>query len=252
MGWQALAADYDGTLAENGCVSPATVDALERLTASGVRRLLVTGREMDDIVRVFSRLDVFDRVVSENGAVIYTPSHRSERHLTPRPGEYFVDCLRRRNVHPLSVGRVIIGSSREQSSNVRDAICECGLDLQITCNKESIMILPRGIDKATGLAAALEELHLSSTGLVAVGDGENDIPMLKLADCGAAVAGAVDAVKEAADIVLTADAGAGVAELIRLMLRAGGTGLDDCRKKRHETTTQRGAQATESRVSSAL
>ena len=42
--------------------------------------------------------------------------------------------------------------------------------------------------------------------------------MLEIAGCGAAVAGALEPVKEAADIVLFADAGEGVIELIDRML----------------------------------
>ena len=64
-----LASDYDGTLAHDGAVDPATVEALERLKRSGRKLLLVTGRELPDLVAVCPRLDLFNRVAAENGAV---------------------------------------------------------------------------------------------------------------------------------------------------------------------------------------
>ena len=49
-----------------------------------------------------------------------------------------------------------------------------------------MIVLPVGINKATGVAAALKELGLSPRQAVAVGDAENDGPLLEL--CGLAVA----------------------------------------------------------------
>ena len=50
----ALCCDYDGTLAHDGVVSAATLRALERVAASGRRLVLVTGRELGDLRRVFA------------------------------------------------------------------------------------------------------------------------------------------------------------------------------------------------------
>src|SRR5581483_7024472 len=218
MRYLALAADYDGTLASGGVVAAPVVHALEALKTSGRKLLLVTGREMDEMLEIFPRLDLFDRVVAENGAVLYWPLNRSEKYMAATPPERFLGELRRRNVSPLSVGRIIIASSADNAPQIADAIHDSGLDLEIIFNKRSVMVLPRGVDKATGLRVALDELKLPRDELVAVGDGENDIPMIEIAGCGAAVAGALEIVKRAADIVLSADAGEGVIELIDLIL----------------------------------
>lgn len=218
MRYLALAADYDGTLASGGVVGAPVIDALERLKASGRKLLLVTGREMDELIAIFPRLDLFDRVVAENGAVLYRPQNRSEKDLAPRPPERFLDELRRRNIAPLNAGRIIIATSADYAPEILDAIRRSGLDLEMIFNKSSVMVLPKGVDKATGLRAALDELELPLDALVAVGDGENDIPMLQIAGCGAAVAGALEPVKRVADIVLSGDAGEGVIELIERML----------------------------------
>ncbi len=73
MRYLALASDYDGTLAQDGVVSPETVEALDRLRHSGRKLILVTGRELPDLEKTFNRLDLFDRVVGENGALLYNP-----------------------------------------------------------------------------------------------------------------------------------------------------------------------------------
>ncbi|MCA1852180.1 MAG: HAD-IIB family hydrolase, partial [Beggiatoa sp.] len=103
MRYFALATDYDGTLAHDGMVSPATVEALERFCETGRKLFLVTGRELPDLMRVFPHLDLFDRVVAENGALIYCPATREEQSLGEAPPEVFVNALRERNIAPLSV-----------------------------------------------------------------------------------------------------------------------------------------------------
>jgi len=76
------------------------------------------------------------------------------------------------------------------------------------------MILPRGVDKASGLAAVLEELALSPRDVVGIGDAENDQAFLAMCGYGIAVANALDSVKEGADRVTKGRAGAGVREVI--------------------------------------
>ena len=68
MYFVALATDYDGTLAEDGLVAEETIAALRSLRQSGHKLILVTGRELLDLWRVFRHLDLFDAAVVENGA----------------------------------------------------------------------------------------------------------------------------------------------------------------------------------------
>ncbi len=81
MRYLALCTDYDGTIAHHGQVDEPTLAALEELRASGRKLVLVTGREIDDLQKVFHRLDLFERVVAENGALIYRPATQEERVL---------------------------------------------------------------------------------------------------------------------------------------------------------------------------
>ena len=76
MYYLALATDYDGTLATDGRVDGETRAALERLRESGRRLIMVTGRELDDLERVFPHFELFDSIVAENGALLYRPAER--------------------------------------------------------------------------------------------------------------------------------------------------------------------------------
>src|SRR5207249_1657347 len=65
-------------------------------------------------------------------------------------------------------------------TRVLEAIRELGLELQVIFNKGAVMVLPAGVNKATGLQVALNELELSAHNVVGVGDAENDHAFLRL------------------------------------------------------------------------
>jgi hypothetical protein len=81
-----------------------------------------------------------------------------------------------------------------------------------------VMVLPAGVNKLTGLKAALDELGVSLHNVVGVGDAENDHAFLGSCECAVAVANALPAVKEAADLVTKANYGEGVSELMERIL----------------------------------
>ncbi len=214
MRFLALASDYDGTLATDGAVDPQTVAALRRLGATGRKLILVTGRQLPDLLRVFPDARLFDAVVAENGAVLYRPGIGDTRVLAPPPPAHFVETLQRRRVEPLWQGQVVVATVQPNDTAVVDVIRELGLDLQVILNKGSVMVLPASVDKATGLRAALDELALAPERVVAIGDAENDQAFLATSGYGVAVANALDTLKATARHVTRGEAGAGVREII--------------------------------------
>jgi HAD superfamily hydrolase (TIGR01484 family) len=131
----ALATDYDGTLAHDGIVSDKTLAALERFKKSGRKLILVTGRELPDLKRVFPEVGLFDKVVAENGALIYTPASEEERAISQPPAPKFVAKLKKRGVKPLSVGRSIVATWESHQATVLEVIRKLGLELEIIFNK---------------------------------------------------------------------------------------------------------------------
>ncbi len=213
MYYIALASDYDGTLADDGRVADATLEALWRLKETGRKLILVTGRLLPDLKEVFPQFAMFDKIVAENGALLYTPASEEERLLASPPVADFIERLRELGVAPLSAGRCIVSTWEPNEGKVLQAVRELGLELEIIFNKGAVMTLPSGVNKATGLAVALAELGLSSHNVVAVGDAENDHALLASCGVGVAVANALPKLKEIADVVLDEPRGAGVTRL---------------------------------------
>jgi hydroxymethylpyrimidine pyrophosphatase-like HAD family hydrolase len=216
----ALATDYDGTLAEDGAVSAATLAALKRFKAQQGTLILVTGRVLPELQTVFPALDVFDLVVVENGALLYWPKSGEIRPLAAAPPPEFVEKLGRLGVAPISAGHCIVATWEPHDAAVLHAIKELGLDLSIIFNKGAVMILPTGVDKASGLKAAFAALNVAASETIAFGDAENDLPFLKLCGFSVAVGNALDSVKQAADWTTEAPRGAGVTEALEQYLAA--------------------------------
>jgi hydroxymethylpyrimidine pyrophosphatase-like HAD family hydrolase len=213
MRYHLLATDYDGTLATDGRVDAATVAALEAVLATGRKLVLVTGRNLDELMSVYPRLEVFERVVAENGALLYRPATKERRRLGEPPPAAFMAALRQHGVAPLAAGEVIVATREPHESTVLATIRDLGLELQVIFNKGAVMVLPAGVNKATGLIAALEELKISPHNVVGVGDAENDHSFLKICERSVAVAGALPALRDEVDVQLNDDAGAGVQAL---------------------------------------
>lgn len=218
MRYHVLAADYDGTLATDGRIDPPTIEALRKLKESGRKLLMVTGRELPELLDLLPEITLFDRVVAENGALLYRPDVKEERPLAEPPPPEFVERLEARGVGPISVGRVIVATWEPHQAAVLEVVREMGLELQVIFNKGAVMILPSGVNKATGLEAALEELGLSAHNVVAIGDAENDHAFLAASECAVAVSNALETLKERADWTTPGDHGRGVTELVARLI----------------------------------
>lgn len=240
MRYYALATDYDGTLAHHGRVDDATLAALERLRDSGRRLIMVTGRQLEDLMAVFPQYALFDRIVAENGGLLYCPASRQEKALGEAPPPALIAQLKERGVEPVAVGRVIVATWTPHEKAVLDAIRDLGLEWHVIFNKGAVMVLPSGVNKATGLEAALDDLGLSVHNVVGVGDAENDHAFLKTCECAVAVENALPALKARADLVTREARGEGVSELIEMVLADDLARLDGRLGARTITIGQRG------------
>ena len=217
--FRGIACDYDRTLANEGRVDPETLDALRRGRASGHKMVLITGRPLDDLRTLFPDLPVFDMVVAENGAVLLDPASGLEQSLCTSPPAGFLELLRARGV-PFTVGKRVVATVRPHEIDVLELVKQMKLGLDVVFNRESVMVLPSGIDKGTGLMAALVELGIAPAETVGIGDAENDLPFLRLCGFSVAVANAIDSLKEQVDLVTCAKYGAGAREIIDRVVAA--------------------------------
>jgi hydroxymethylpyrimidine pyrophosphatase-like HAD family hydrolase len=216
--YKVLATDFDGTIAEEGIVAPGTEEALRSFRENGGRIVMVTGRELAELFALPVPLDLFDYIVGENGAVIYDVPSGTSTPLAKGPPDDFYEDLVARGATPLSRGISIVATREPYETLVLDLIRDRGLELQVIFNKGAVMILPSGVNKATGLAAALERLSMEPDVVIGVGDGENDHALLDFCGLGVAVANAVPSLRERADWVTPGVAGQGVMELVEAWL----------------------------------
>lgn len=84
-------------------------------------------------------------------------------------------------------------------------------------------LVPKGIDKAQSLTVLLKEIGMTKDEMIAVGDGFNDLSMIKYAGLGVAMANAQDTVKEAADFITLSNDEDGVAHVVEKFCLTAGT-----------------------------
>jgi hydroxymethylpyrimidine pyrophosphatase-like HAD family hydrolase len=231
MRYKIFATDYDNTLASKERVDGDTIRALQQLKVTGRICILVTGRELKDLLRVFPQYELFDRIVAENGALVYRPDTGEEKVLGEPPPMSFIKELQLAGVQPLSVGKVIVATWEPHQLEVLETIKASGTERQMIFNKGAIMILPPGINKATGLQAALREMNLSCHNVVAVGDAENDSHLLQTVECGVAVHNALPVLQQLADWTTSGPHSQGVRELIAQLLQSDLQELDPVLKR---------------------
>jgi len=217
MRYRAIATDGDGTLLKDNHLEDDVAAALERYRAAGGRLFLITG-ELVEQLSEFPRLDLFDHVAAENGAVLFDPATgRRELLCEPCSGS-LVDRLREAGAHDVKCGDVVITAKRGDEEIIRRVFSELKLDWQIINNRKDLLLLPRGVDKVTGLSKVLEQFDLDPTNVAAIGDAENDAVMLDHCGLGVAVADALPKLKERAKVVTRGGAGRGMIELVDAIL----------------------------------
>lgn len=214
---KALAVDYDGTIAEDGKVKKSTIDSLKQFKESGRCMLLVTGRELDELLEVFPEYSIFNKIIAENGALLYTPKNKKQKLLTPPPSLELVELLKSKGIVRISVGKGIIATWRPWEDIVLKSISQLGLELQVIFNKDAVMILPSGINKASGLKEALKEMKIHPVNVAAAGDAENDHSFIMMCGYSAAVSNAIESLKQEVNIKLSHPRGEGVSEFIKIL-----------------------------------
>jgi HAD superfamily hydrolase (TIGR01484 family) len=185
---------------------------------------MVTGRELEELLANFPEIPFFEWVVAENGGLLYRPASREEKMLAPPPPPEFVAELKKREVGPLSVGRAIVATWEPHETTVLEAIRHLGLELQVIFNKGAVMVLPAGVNKATGLLAVLDELKLSPHEVVGIGDAENDHALLNACESGVAVAWGSAALRAVADDVVPGTGPAAIPGYLRRLADPRGPG----------------------------
>lgn len=216
-----FACDFDGTIASNGHLVPEVAAALATARTQGFTTLLVTGRVHEEVEHLCADLSMFDAVVAENGALVCLPVQKRTIRLGTPPPAGFLGELRARGV-PFQAGSVVVGTWEPHAHEILDLIRQAGIDSRLVFNRAAVMLLPEGINKATGVRRALEELGRSEHNLVAFGDAENDLPLFAVAEVAVAARGSVSGVAALADERLARQDAPAVAQYVHQVVRQKG------------------------------
>jgi hypothetical protein len=212
-----LALDFDGTIALDDKLDQDAAEAIREARASGLLVILVTGRILDDLDAILPETALFDAVVGENGGVLRFSGETSPIALGRGPDPKLLAELERRGI-PHRGGICVVEASADAAPQILGSIHRLGLPLGISFNRGKLMVLPLGVTKGSGLNEVLWRLRASAHNAVAIGDGENDHPLLEACEFGAAVAWGSDSLRRVADHVIRGDGPSAVAGYVRGLL----------------------------------
>ncbi|KQX45285.1 Cof-type HAD-IIB family hydrolase [Paenibacillus sp. Root444D2] len=237
--YKLIALDMDGTLLDDDKkISVENREAIQEATKAGKIVIMSTGRGAVSAMPYIQELGLNSPLVVVNGSEVWeSPSKLLKRTLLP------VDTVR--NLHSLaqthdcwwwaySVQGVFNRESEtmdidsqewlkfgyftenmEKLQQIRDIVEGWGT-LEITNSHPSnIELNPLGISKASGVETVCQLLGISMSEVIAMGDSENDIAMIREVGLGVAMGNAQDEVKRIADITTVTNNEHAIAKVIR-------------------------------------
>jgi phosphoglycolate phosphatase (TIGR01487 family) len=218
---KAFAIDIDGTLTENGggIIHLPALQNLRTLEKLGYRIIYVTGRSSIEayILAVFGGTTKI--AVGENGgAVTISPT---EHILLGNKENCIIGYnILKRNIQNVKMKNVFDRMTEivlERTFDIdqgKKILKENNLDLDLHDSKYSFHINNRGINKAYGLAKALDILKIKPSETVTIGDSETDIPLFEFCGFSIALNHADKNVKSKATYVVSGKEGKGLVEAL--------------------------------------
>ena len=213
---EAIVCDYDRTLTDESLVlSLNAVTSLKSAKDDGIKVFIASGRRLPFLLDVNERHGFADVIIAENGAVIYDPADGSKILL----GEGLEELKSAfAGVDFVEIEEVIVATTLPHLEDVKEIIRRNDLSVDIELNRNDVMIMPKGVDKGSGIVKAADIYGINRENLACIGDAENDLKMFAIAGVKVAVANAVEALKDAADVVCSEPCGDGVREFVRSLM----------------------------------
>ena len=230
--------DVDGTLVslETGIIPDSTERCLKKLREKGIKVIICTGRHKLALDTLPIDRSDFDGFLTLNGQLCLDESLKAYGGNPIDPGEVEIlshiftgkripfMLISENSMYINYVDDVVIDTQLQTNGRIpdiseykgeviyqaiafvddekrqvlNDFLDECDVT---SWYKTGIDIIPRGGGKARGIEMYLERNGMTRDQIMAFGDGENDISMIKYAGIGVAMGNGSDAVKEVADYV---------------------------------------------------
>jgi len=192
MKFSLIVFDIDGTLRSfDEPVSRNVSLTLRHLEKLRARIALSSGKHLPYIEKIAQDLEILRPIIiAENGCAIVDVADNREIWLTERPPEIYE--IRKRILHkfpdsiweqPNKVEFTFSAKNTELRSEMityaNEVITQYRDKIHMYGCSGSIDVLPAGIDKGFGLAEVKRMYGFKKDEVVAIGDGENDIPMFR-------------------------------------------------------------------------
>ena len=185
-------------------------EAIEKLMTAGLVDIRACERQaIYNEVRRAERAGIYAQTY--NNVDILTKRHTKEldyyrersRHMSYKITRHISDALDEEPQKVILIRLQHDGKLEEfQKRNRAWAIGKC--NSFFSC-REYLEYCPLDTDKGTGVDYLVHQLNLPKTSTVAVGDEQNDIPMLARAHIGIAMKNGIDEIKEEADYITEQD-----------------------------------------------
>ena len=227
MKYKLVVLDLDGTLTNSKKeITARNRETLIRIQEQGVRLVLASGRPTYGIVPLANELRMlyecartnhlsiltYDgaEIVTENSQDPYVQKEAFLNKMAVRETNDFLTDI------TLPVAKCLIVGDADQLIPVESELC-IRLQGKINVFRSEpyfLELVPQGIDKALSLTVLLEATGVSREEVIAIGDGYNDLSMIKFAGMGIAMGNAQEPVKKAANEITLSNDEDGVAVAI--------------------------------------
>ncbi|MFH1722761.1 MAG: HAD family hydrolase [Candidatus Altiarchaeota archaeon] len=234
-----LVFDVEGTLTDKSgrYIEDDLLERLRVLHRSGFSLILCSGRDVSYLVEKINEwiLPITD-FVAENGSVIVV---RGKEILTYNPSPFprekiiekieSIDILAKGEFDPAKKHMITIYprgflKGKDYSSKDIQILLKKtkqilkGFDATITYSSASVDIIPKGVDKGTGLKKLCEKSGIDPSTILFCGDGDNDVPAAKYVKKNRGIVAvpknAAPQLKKIADFVSKKENGKGVKEIL--------------------------------------
>ena len=171
----------------------------------------LTPEAVDAVIKIAKELPVITEYFIEGKAYIakdiyddLAPFNLTESHVTyiknsRTPVEDFWNEMKRNNTVLENINLVF--ADMELRKEIWDRLKALGLASVTAATTKNIEITSLFATKAKALEKLCEVLGFTRENVLAMGDGDNDMPMIEFAGIGVAMANGEDHIKEAADII---------------------------------------------------
>jgi phosphoglycolate phosphatase (TIGR01487 family) len=215
---KAMVTDIDGSITDSKRrISTEAIEALRILEEKGIPVMLASGNVLPLVYGLASFIGISGPVIAENGGVVYYKKEIKYLGDRKRCDEAF-EMLREH----LPVKKIFTDLWRRAEVAIYPDVNLGGVkkllspyNLRAETTGFAIHIFEPQVSKFNGLKRACEMLNIDVKNVLAFGDSENDIDMIKNCGVGMVPSNATSPLKSCADFVASSSDGQGLVEGLR-------------------------------------